>query len=245
MRVANAWGPAFAFALVIHLTGLALAGQGLPGETALEPKTEYMEVELAPAAPPPAREQVQTQNLPVPAVSQGKNLINSNRINTATMPASSGFAAVGDQTGALPGVPTVSEGGQIMSISGNGFAATAGTGETESGGTGNGGEPGAAAPAQPQVEQEPDRRPSVAYGPHPGYPSEARRNRWQGKVIISALVDTSGDVIDVRVTESSGYDILDQSAADVVLSQWRFNPGYRSGQRVREWVNVPVRFKLP
>lgn len=244
MRVANAWGPAFAFALVIHITGLALAGQGLLGETALEPKTEYMEVELAPAAPPPAREQVQTQNLPAATASQGKNLINSNRLNTASMPASSAFAAIGDQTGALHGIPTVSEGGQVTSISGSGFGMTAGTGEAETGGTGNGGEPSAAAPAQPQVEQEVDRAPSVAYKTSPRYPAEARRNRWQGKAYISVLVEASGNVADARVAETSGYDVLDQAALDVVLNQWRFNPAYRGGQPVAKRVKVPVSFSL-
>jgi len=62
-------------------------------------------------------------------------------------------------------------------------------------------------------------------------------------VVVEAHVRAEGTVREVRIDQSSGYDRLDQAAADAV-SQARFIPARRNGRAVDAWVKVPVRFVL-
>ena len=48
------------------------------------------------------------------------------------------------------------------------------------------------------------------------YPTLARTNHWEGKVIVQAIIKADGTVGDVRVAESSGYALLDQEALVVM-----------------------------
>lgn len=77
----------------------------------------------------------------------------------------------------------------------------------------------------------------------PAYPLAARRNGYEGTIVLSAQVLSSGDVGELRIKKSSGYEVLDQSALEAVR-QWRFEPGKRMGQPVTTWVEVPIRFVL-
>jgi TonB family protein len=77
----------------------------------------------------------------------------------------------------------------------------------------------------------------------PAYPMLARRNGYEGTIVLSAQVLASGNVGELRIKKSSGYEILDQSALEAV-QHWRFDPGKRMGQPVTTWVEVPIRFVL-
>jgi protein TonB len=77
----------------------------------------------------------------------------------------------------------------------------------------------------------------------PVYPAAARRNGYEGTIILTVQVLSSGGVGDLRVKKSSGYDILDQSAQEAVR-HWRFEPGRRMGQPTTTWVEIPIRFML-
>jgi protein TonB len=78
----------------------------------------------------------------------------------------------------------------------------------------------------------------VAYAPRPVYPYEARRQRVTGSGIALLTVDqTSGTVTDVRMAQSCGNAILDNSTLDA-LRRWRFKPG--SAARVQ----VPITYRL-
>jgi len=50
------------------------------------------------------------------------------------------------------------------------------------------------------------------------YPPIARRMGWQGKVLITFLVDVDGNIIEVELKTSSGYAVLDNSALQIVKS---------------------------
>lgn len=49
------------------------------------------------------------------------------------------------------------------------------------------------------------------------YPLLARRNGWQGKVVLGLNVDARGSIGNVHIKSGSGYHILDQSALDAML----------------------------
>ncbi|MBW2119622.1 MAG: energy transducer TonB [Deltaproteobacteria bacterium] len=79
--------------------------------------------------------------------------------------------------------------------------------------------------------------------PTPKYPKIARKRGYQGTVVIEVLVDRDGRVGDLRVSESSGYSILDRAAMASVKG-WVFEPGMKGDQKVDMWVKVPIRFQL-
>jgi TonB family protein len=74
----------------------------------------------------------------------------------------------------------------------------------------------------------------------PSYPRIARDAGWEGVVLLSVDIDPSGNVIDVRVAESSGHTALDDSAQDKIRS-WKFEPS-ENGQQNR-LVRIPFRLE--
>jgi TonB family protein len=72
----------------------------------------------------------------------------------------------------------------------------------------------------------------------PRYPTLTRIKGWEGEVILIAQVYESGAVESVRVLESSGYHILDESAVRAV-SRWRFRNITGPAQ-----IKIPVKFVL-
>ena len=49
------------------------------------------------------------------------------------------------------------------------------------------------------------------------YPTQARANHWEGKVVVRAVIRDDGTVADLVITESSGRSILDQEAMAVMM----------------------------
>jgi protein TonB len=101
-----------------------------------------------------------------------------------------------------------------------------------------------AAVPRPALPFVPPRPISYAAGDAPPeYPEEARERGWQGRVVLHVEVSPAGLPQDVRVSASSGYDMLDQAALRAVRG-WRFVPAMRGGVPVAGAVNVPVQFRL-
>lgn len=48
------------------------------------------------------------------------------------------------------------------------------------------------------------------------YPFMARKMGWSGKVTVSFVITEDGSVRDIKIIESSGFDVLDRNAADTV-----------------------------
>jgi protein TonB len=97
-----------------------------------------------------------------------------------------------------------------------------------------------AAPAPPiESTLQPPR---YRFSPKPEYPGLAIRRRWQGEVLLRALVDAQGNVARVEVESSSGHDILDQAALKAVR-RWKFDPAHDGRQDVPHEVCLPVRFE--
>ncbi|WP_256701296.1 energy transducer TonB [Caballeronia sordidicola] len=79
--------------------------------------------------------------------------------------------------------------------------------------------------------------------PAPSYPAAARRLGYQGQTVLKVHVLASGSPDKVEIIQSSGYDMLDQSAVAAV-KKWDFVPAKRGQAAIDGWVNVPLDFKL-
>jgi TonB family protein len=103
------------------------------------------------------------------------------------------------------------------------------------------GEPARAGAAgrPPVLEQVPE----VIDGPPPVYPEGAREKGLEGTVLVRAMVDQLGRVVEAFPAEPGGSPELDQAAVEAVR-QWRFRPAMSAGQPVVVWVVVPVEFSL-
>jgi protein TonB len=86
-------------------------------------------------------------------------------------------------------------------------------------------------------------QPRYDLNPPPDYPRIARRRSYQGTVLLDVRVSAQGRAVEVKVAQSSGYTMLDQSALNAV-HQWIFDPARRNGRPIETWVQVPIRFEL-
>ncbi|MDD3033051.1 MAG: M56 family metallopeptidase [Bacteroidales bacterium] len=75
------------------------------------------------------------------------------------------------------------------------------------------------------------------------YPADARKERVQGRVILSFVVDEGGDVRDVKVVRGVAPS-LDQEALRVVAMSPKWTPGTQRGKNVKVRYVFPVIFQL-
>lgn len=85
--------------------------------------------------------------------------------------------------------------------------------------------------------------PEYGINPKPEYPLSARRRGYEGEVVFRVLVLDNGDVGDLEILKTSGFEILDNSA-HTALQEWKFIPGKLNGRSVSSWVKVPILFRL-
>ncbi|MBT8382012.1 MAG: energy transducer TonB [Ignavibacteria bacterium] len=74
------------------------------------------------------------------------------------------------------------------------------------------------------------------------YPEIAKRAGLEGKVLVNAFVDESGNVIKVEVIKGIGLG-CDEAAVNAVL-QTKFKPGKQRGKSVKVKITIPITFKL-
>jgi len=84
--------------------------------------------------------------------------------------------------------------------------------------------------------------PTVIQRIEPQYSEEARKARYQGTVVLEAIVRKDGTCDIIRVVRSLGFG-LDENAMQA-LRQWRFRPGMRNGVPVDVSLNIEVNFNL-
>jgi len=84
--------------------------------------------------------------------------------------------------------------------------------------------------------------PRPIYDPDPEYSEEARKAKFQGIVLLTAVIGPDGRPRDLRVARSLGMG-LDQKAIDAV-GKWRFKPGMRNEKPVSVLVSIEVSFRL-
>ncbi len=150
-------------------------------------------------------------------------------------------------TESLPGAieapaapPTLSQGsgagGGAGTGAGSGIGSGAGSGLGPGSGGGTGG--GAYRPGNGVT------MPRLVREVKPNYTSDAMRAKIQGDVLLECVVNTNGEVTEVRILRSLDPTFgLDQEAIKTA-KQWRFSPGTRLGEPVPVLVSIELTFTL-
>jgi TonB family protein len=84
--------------------------------------------------------------------------------------------------------------------------------------------------------------PKVISQKEPEFSEPARSAKYQGVVVLSIVVDKTGQVRNIRIWKPLGFG-LDQKAVETV-SKWQFNPGAKDGEPVALQLAVEVDFHL-
>jgi TonB family protein len=73
----------------------------------------------------------------------------------------------------------------------------------------------------------------------PEYPVRARREGWQGTVVVQIVLSSNGTIRSLNLLKSSGYDILDRAAVEAIRG-WQFSSNVPEGCEGK----ITVRFVL-
>lgn len=74
------------------------------------------------------------------------------------------------------------------------------------------------------------------------YPEVAIRAGREGRVVVTVIVDESGNVESVELVEGIGMG-CDEEAMKVI-KETKFKPGKQRGRAVRVYVTIPIKFEL-
>lgn len=72
------------------------------------------------------------------------------------------------------------------------------------------------------------------------YPPIARRMGWEGRVLIGFVLEPNGDIRDLKVLKSCGYEVLDKEALDAIRRSYKDFPK----PPVSVVVKLPINFRL-
>ena len=89
----------------------------------------------------------------------------------------------------------------------------------------------------------PDGSAATLRNPPPTYPMESRRRHEQGTVRLRVLISVEGQVREISIAKSSGYERLDHAALETVR-KWRFQPGTQAGVPVEAYGSLAIPFTL-
>lgn len=85
------------------------------------------------------------------------------------------------------------------------------------------------------------KEPQLIFRVDPKYPALAVQTHTEGTVIVDAVIDEHGDVVEAKVV--SGPPLLIQSALDAVR-RWKYQPTYLNDEPISVQLNVNVSFRL-
>lgn len=94
-----------------------------------------------------------------------------------------------------------------------------------------------------EVRPELRNRSAFARALQRAYPPMLKDAGIGGTTVLWVYIDESGAVQNTRVTQSSGYEQLDQ-AAQQVMAQAEFSPALNRDQRVPVWIQLPVTWQV-
>lgn len=84
--------------------------------------------------------------------------------------------------------------------------------------------------------------PQLIFRVEPEYSETARKAKYQGIVLLYAVINVKGKVENLRVVRSLGLG-LDEKAYEAV-KQWQFRPGTKDGRPVAVVVSIEITFRL-
>jgi protein TonB len=123
-----------------------------------------------------------------------------------------------------------------------GFEDGPGTGPGIGDGTGGTGSDDGVSPEVPMRVGGDVKAPVAISRSAPRYPEVARKARIEGTVIVEAVIDPAGNVVDARVLSDIGMG-CGQAALDAIRS-WKYEPATFNGRPVRVYLTVTVSFRL-
>ena len=85
------------------------------------------------------------------------------------------------------------------------------------------------------------REPRLIHREEPSYPPLARQTHTQGTVVIDAILDESGSVVEMKVI--SGPALLIPAALEAVR-KWKYQPTYLNDEPIAVQMNINVTFTL-
>jgi protein TonB len=85
------------------------------------------------------------------------------------------------------------------------------------------------------------KAPRQTYNLDPEYPPLARETHIQGTVVVEAVIDEHGNVVQARVV--SGHPLL-VGAALKAVQQWKYEPSSLNGLPISIVMQVQVHFSL-
>lgn len=94
---------------------------------------------------------------------------------------------------------------------------------------------------QETVNSENFSKPTVKSQPRLIFPKTARDNYFYGDSKIGLYIDKLGQVVEVKVISSSGYDILDKAALEFCKNVI-FNPAIKNGEEISSTVMWTIKF---
>jgi TonB family protein len=84
--------------------------------------------------------------------------------------------------------------------------------------------------------------PQATFSPDPSYTVPARILKYQGVILMSLVVDSTGTPTDIQITQPLGLG-LDENAVATV-STWKFNPARKGAEPVPVKLTIEVEFRL-
>jgi protein TonB len=75
------------------------------------------------------------------------------------------------------------------------------------------------------------------------YPTSARKNGWEGKVLLRVVIGADGHLAEVKVEQSSGYEALDNAAIETVRLACPIHLRHEL-TRPRVVFNIPLKYDL-
>lgn len=85
--------------------------------------------------------------------------------------------------------------------------------------------------------------PTISFQPRLIYPTLAQENFWQGKTTVYLRINKEGKVTETRVSNSSGYTLLDNTAEDF-CKEIVFNPALNNNRPVQTQLRMGVHFSF-
>lgn len=87
-----------------------------------------------------------------------------------------------------------------------------------------------------------DQAPVVKFQAKPVYPFELKRAKVAGEVMVAFVVNTDGDVVDVRAVRSDVREF--EAPAIAAVAKWKFKPGRKGNRAVNTKMQVPIGFSV-